>query len=103
MLADAKVTHLITREAFVGLCGLEIPTRILLDTDCEEIAAQAFCGPNSLQWSGKRRLLHLYSARPAAKWSAGEHRQVVRLIKNDKFYFDFDGNDVLDPVSLLLL
>jgi len=71
MLADAKVTHLITREAFVGLCGLEIPTRILLDTDCEEIAAQA-SRTQFLAVSGKRSLIaSIPRARPASQMSAG--------------------------------
>jgi amino acid adenylation domain-containing protein len=95
ILEDAKAAHLITREALVGLCGTGIPDRILIDTDREQIEGQDSADP--VPCSGPENVAYcIYTSGSTGKPNGVlvEHRQVVRLVKNDKFYFDFNVNDV---------
>ena len=95
IMEDARVAHLITEESLSA--GLRDRVRFitLVDKDQEKIAEQPT--ENPVPSSGPANLAYcIYTSGSTGKPNGVlvEHGQVVRLINNDRFYFDFRSNDV---------
>ena len=95
IMEDAQVVHLITQETLATRLSGRVRFITLVDKDQPEIAAQATA--NVVPSSRPANLAYcIYTSGSTGKPNGVliEHSQVVRLIKNDRFYFDFRSSDV---------
>ena len=95
MLEDSRAMHLITTAPQLSNLPEEIPSFILLDRDGETIAAQPVtapvceAAPDNLAYC-----IYTSGSTGRPKGVLLEHRNVVRLMLNDKLQFDFTEDDV---------
>jgi amino acid adenylation domain-containing protein len=95
LLQDAKVSHLVTYEKFIGRFSDQIPWVTVLDRDRDRIERQP--QHNLANTSVAESLAYcIYTSGSTGRPNGVlvEHGNVVRLMKNNKFYFDFTENDV---------
>ena len=95
MLEDSRAAHLITTAPQISNLPEQIPSLILLDRDSETIAAQPAAapacdaGPDNLAYC-----IYTSGSTGRPKGVLLEHKNVVRLMLNDKLQFDFNEDDV---------
>jgi amino acid adenylation domain-containing protein len=95
MVEDSKIAYLITTESLVGNVPQKIPTTILLDAERESIKAHpqtapdSNCTPHNLSYC-----IYTSGSTGKPKGVLIEHRNVVRLIVNDRQPFSFSETDV---------
>jgi syringomycin synthetase protein SyrE len=93
MLDDAGVSHVVTLSPFAGLFN-QFQSVTLLDADFDQIRGEQSANP-----TGRARPENLayciYTSGSTGKPNGVmvEHRQVVRLMNNDRFYFDCGPED----------
>ncbi len=95
MVEDSRTTHLVTTEPLLHNLPEQIPSIILLDRDGESISAQPTSAPNR-DASAHDLAYCIYTSGSTGKPKGVllEHRNVVRLMLNDKLPFDFTQEDV---------
>ena len=95
LLQDARVSHLVTQAEFVGRFSDQIPWVTALDRDHDRINSQPQHNLESASVAGSLAYC-IYTSGSTGRPNGVlvEHGNVVRLMKNSKFYFDFSENDV---------
>ncbi|MGH9960190.1 MAG: non-ribosomal peptide synthetase, partial [Pyrinomonadaceae bacterium] len=95
MVEDAGVSHLITTRDLMDCVPTKVPSLILLDADRESISAQPVTTPAYIR-SPNHVAYCIYTSGSTGKPKGVlvEHRNVVRLMVNDKFQFTITENDV---------
>jgi fengycin family lipopeptide synthetase B len=95
MLSDARVTCVITAKPLMSSVGLEGTSRILLDVDSQYIASQPITGPvNNTTPGNLVYCIYTSGSTGQPKGVLLEHRNVTRLLMNDKLQFNFTEEDV---------
>jgi len=95
MLKDSGAAHLVTTTGLAQSATEHVDSTILLDQDWEAIKAQPSAPPE--QSSGPRNVAYcIYTSGSTGKPKGVliEHRNVVRLMVNDKLQFSFVERDV---------
>lgn len=91
MIEDSRAAHLVTTEQR----RRDLPFVICLDSDREPIATQpAELPPGNASPQNVAYCIYTSGSTGKPKGVLVEHRNVVRLMLNDKFQFDFGENDV---------
>ncbi|MFZ6028538.1 MAG: amino acid adenylation domain-containing protein [Chloroflexota bacterium] len=95
MLHDAQVTHLVTTHSSPQSLHSSTPSVIWMDTDAKEIAEMP-CTPPTSHTSPGNLAYCIYTSGSTGKPKGVllEHRNVVRLMANTMFPYDFDHHDV---------
>ncbi|MDQ3960063.1 MAG: amino acid adenylation domain-containing protein, partial [Pseudomonadota bacterium] len=95
MMEDAGVSHLITTRDLMDCVPTKVPSLILLDADRESIATESMTMPTHAT-SPNHIAYCIYTSGSTGKPKGVlvEHRNVVRLMVNDKFQFTITENDI---------
>ncbi|HEX8282854.1 MAG TPA: amino acid adenylation domain-containing protein [Pyrinomonadaceae bacterium] len=95
MLEDSGTKHLVsTGRGLRNLSG-ELPTLTLLDRDAEAVAARPAAPPTSTATPDNLAYcIYTSGSTGRPKGALLEHRNVVRLMLNDRMQFDFTQDDV---------
>ena len=95
MVEDSQVSHAIATQASVKCLPPQIPSLICLDKDAESIAAQPILPPTSKTTpSNLAYCIYTSGSTGKPKGVLLEHRNVVRLLVNDKLQFTFTDSDI---------
>jgi amino acid adenylation domain-containing protein len=95
MLEDSRTAHLITTEPLTSNLPQQMPSLILLDRDSESISAQPAVPPAcAAEAQNLAYCIYTSGSTGRPKGVLLEHRNVVRLMLNDKLKFDFTPDDV---------
>jgi len=95
VMEDSGAAHLITTAALAGKVPAAVPATVLIDEDSEAIGLEPTTAPDST--AGPQDLAYcIYTSGSTGKpkGSLIEHRNVVRLMVNDKLQFNFSSADV---------
>ena len=95
MIQDADVAHLITTRTYADLAEKKGVMAILLDAEKAEIASQSASPPkNDSRPEDLIYCIYTSGSTGVPKGMLLEHRQVVRLLINDRLPFEFSDRDV---------
>ena len=95
MVEDSGVAHLITTQALVNRVPVKVASTILLDADDESISAQPATPPSDdTAPHDLAYVIYTSGSTGKPKGVLIEHRNVVRLMVNDRVPFAFTHNDV---------
>lgn len=95
VIEDSGTSHLITTSALAGKVPAAVPATVLVDADGGAISFEPATAPDSE--AGPQDLAYcIYTSGSTGKPKGAliEHRNVVRLMVNDKLQFNFSGADV---------
>jgi amino acid adenylation domain-containing protein len=95
MVEDSGVSHLITTESLLPKIGVQVPGLILLDRDGEKIGAQPVATPRAkVTPDNLAYVIYTSGSTGKPKGVLLEHRNVVRLMVNERMPMSFSGEDV---------
>ncbi|MBA3711243.1 MAG: amino acid adenylation domain-containing protein [Pyrinomonadaceae bacterium] len=95
MVEDSGVAHLITTQALVNRVPVKVASTILLDADDESISAQPATPPSDdTAPHDLAYVIYTSGSTGKPKGVLIEHRNVVRLMVNDRVPFAFTHHDV---------
>jgi amino acid adenylation domain-containing protein len=95
VMEDSSSTHLITTSSFADKVPVTVPATVLLDADRNAILSQPSTSPDT--GVGPQDLAYcIYTSGSTGKPKGAliEHRNVVRLMVNDRLQFTFTSADV---------
>jgi len=95
ILDDSKVSHLITARGLIGNVADKVRTVVELDTDRAAIASEPVVAPvRNTVLENMAYCIYTSGSTGTPKGVILDHRNAVRLMKNEKFQFDFTRDDV---------
>jgi amino acid adenylation domain-containing protein len=95
ILEDSRVSHLITARGLSGEAASKVRTVVDLDTDRAAIAAEPTIAPTRrTPVQSMAYCIYTSGSTGTPKGVILDHRNVVRLMMNEHFQFDFTADDV---------
>jgi amino acid adenylation domain-containing protein len=95
ILEDSRVSHLITVAGLIGDVAAKVRAVVDLDADGAVIAAEPVVAPaRSAPVQSMAYCIYTSGSTGTPKGVILDHRNVVRLMKNERFQFDFTSDDV---------
>jgi amino acid adenylation domain-containing protein len=95
VMEDSSCTHLITTSSLVDNVPVKVPATVLLDADREAILSQPSTAPDTeVRPQDLAYCIYTSGSTGKPKGALLEHRNVVRLLVNDRLQFTFTSADV---------
>ena len=95
VIEDSGTEHLITTSSLVANVPVTVPSTILLDAESEAISSEPSTAPDTVVGpSDLAYCIYTSGSTGKPKGALIEHRNVVRLMVNDKLQFTFTSADV---------